>query len=93
MGVRKQSEQNTRPAQFVYTYLLKSEKDSSYYTGITNNTDERLILHNAGRVESTSNKKPWRLVYRKEHADHQEARKHEIWLKKKNRQYKDKLAG
>ena len=93
MANRKASEQNISPAQFVYTYLLQSEKDGSYYTGITENTDARLLLHNGGKVESTSNKRPWRLVYRKEHPNYREARKHEVWLKKKNRQYKDKLAG
>ena len=93
MANRKASEQNTRPAQFVWTYLLKSGKDGSYYSGITKDTYDRLILHNDGKVESTSNKKPWQLVYKKQHADYQEARRHEKWLKKKNREYKDKLAG
>lgn len=93
MGVRKQTEHHTRPAQFVCAYLLKSEKDGSYYTGITKDTEDRLILHNDGKVESTRNKRPWRLVYTKAHKDYKEARKHEMWLKKKNRQYKDKLAG
>jgi len=75
----------------VCTYLLKSEKDGGYYTGITDDLDQRLLLHNAGRVKSTSSKRPWKLVYKKEHANYEEARKHEKWLKKKNRQYKDKL--
>ena len=83
------------PRQFIiiFTYLLKSEKDGSYYTGITENCEDRIAQHNGGKVESTKNKRSWKLVYRKPHASHIEARKHEKWLKKKNRQYKNKLAG
>lgn len=77
----------------VFTYLLKSERDGSYYTGISEHIDQRLGQHNNGEVASTSSKRPWSLVYKKEHQDYNEARKHEKWLKKKNRQYKDKLAG
>ncbi|TSA46252.1 GIY-YIG nuclease family protein [bacterium] len=77
----------------IFTYLLKSGVDGSYYTGIAENTDNRLSQHNAGKVKSTSSKKPWKLVYKKEHINYEEARKHEKWLKKKNHQYKDKLAG
>jgi putative endonuclease len=76
-----------------FTYLLKSEKDNSYYVGICADCDKRIEQHNAGKVESTKNKRPWSLVYNKEHKDYIEARKHEKWLKKKNREYKDGLAG
>lgn len=75
----------------VYTYLLKSEKDGSFYTGISKDPQKRLQVHNNGEVDSTKNKKPWALVYKKVHADYPEARKHEKWLKKKNRKYKNKL--
>lgn len=77
----------------VFTYLLKSQKDSSYYVGISTDCDERIKLHNTGKVESTKNKCPWIMVYKKPHKDYIEARKHEKWLKKKNREYKDGLAG
>lgn len=76
----------------VFTYLLRSQKDNSYYTGITDNCEKRVLQHNDGKVESTKVKRPWDLVYKKSHDNYIEARKHEKWLKKKNRQYKDKLA-
>ena len=43
----------------VYTYLLKSLKDNSYYVGISANVTKRLERHNLGRVNSTANKAPW----------------------------------
>ncbi len=76
----------------VYTYLLKSLKDNSYYVGISEDISERLKRHNLGRVSSTANKIPWSLVYKKEHKNYEEARKHEKWLKKKNLEYKNNIA-
>src|SRR3989344_6727900 len=77
----------------IFTYLLRSQKDKSYYTGITENCDFRIKQHNTGKVESTKNRRPWDLVFSKPHENYSEARKHEKWLKKKNREYKDKLGG
>jgi len=76
----------------ILTYLLKSTKDSSYYVGITSDINRRLDEHNSGKLKTTSSKRPWILAFIREHKDYTEARKHEKWLKKKNRQYKDKLA-
>lgn len=75
----------------IYTYLIKSEVDQSYYTGISQNPDKRLIEHNGGKLATTARKKPYKLVFVKEHANYQEARKHEKWLKKKNREFKRTL--
>ncbi|PIR96301.1 MAG: excinuclease ABC subunit C [Candidatus Doudnabacteria bacterium CG10_big_fil_rev_8_21_14_0_10_42_18] len=77
----------------IYTYLLKNLSDKSYYVGIAETPEDRLVQHNQGKSNYTQSKRPWTLVYKKPHKDYQEARKHELWLKKKNRQYKDKLAG
>jgi len=76
----------------INTYLIKSEIDSSFYCGITSDVKRRLAEHNQGKLKNTSSKKPWKLVYYKMHTDYQEARKHEKWLKKKNRKYKENLA-
>ncbi len=75
----------------VFTYLLKSLKDGSFYVGITKNLEIRVKEHNAGRVDSTSFKKPYELAFFKKHDSYKEARRHEIWLKKKNVVYKNKL--
>jgi len=75
-----------------YTYLLKSCQDDSFYVGITENITRRIAEHNSGKSKATSKKKPWGLVYCKAHTDYNDARKHEKWLKKKNRSYKNNLA-
>ena len=74
------------------TYLIKSEKDGSFYTGIASDPIKRLNVHNRGASKTTSRKKPFLLVYVRYHKDYSEARRHEIWLKKKNRDYKNMLA-
>jgi len=51
-----------------------------------------LIEHNSGKLKITSSKKPWRLVFVREHETYASARKHEKWLKKKNDEYKNRLA-
>ena len=45
-----------------YVYILQSELDlSHYYTGITNNVENRLAKHNSGAVKHTAKFRPWRL--------------------------------
>ena len=45
-----------------YVYILQSNMDSKrYYTGITDNIEERLTKHNAGEVKHTSKYRPWRI--------------------------------
>ncbi len=75
----------------VYTYLLKSVKAGGYYVGISKNPEVRLRKHNEGEVRSTKNKRPWTLVFKKQHHTYSKARKHEKWLKKKNHKYKAHL--
>ncbi len=76
----------------IYTYLIKSIKYETFYTGISKNPYERLKIHNGGGLLITKAKRPFELVYMKAHNDYAEARRHEIWLKKKNVIYKNKLA-
>jgi len=75
----------------VYTYLLKSLKDEKYYVGITNDINRRLFEHNNGKLLTTAKRRPFSLVYYKTHENYLEARNHEKWLKKKNKEYKNKL--
>lgn len=75
----------------IYTYLIKSKLDNSYYTGISSNPSKRLTEHNSGKLATTAKKRPYKLVYVKNHEDYAQARKHEKWLKKKNREYKESL--
>jgi putative endonuclease len=47
-----------------YVYILKCS-DHSYYTGITNDMDKRLVEHNSGKYPDcyTFNKRPLELKY------------------------------
>jgi putative endonuclease len=47
-----------------YVYILKC-KDGSYYTGVTNNVDERVMQHNEGLLPSayTYSRRPIELVW------------------------------
>ena len=44
-------------------YILFSKSSLKYYTGQTNNIDNRLKRHNSGLSLSTKNGKPWDLIY------------------------------
>ena len=46
-----------------YVYVLLSERDSEFYVGYTANLKKRLNLHKSGKVQSTKNRRPLRLVY------------------------------
>ena len=46
-----------------FVYILQSEVDKSYYKGFTENASKRLLQHNAGEMNYTSKKIPWRMVY------------------------------
>jgi putative endonuclease len=64
-----------------YVYVLHSEKDGSQYIGLSHNTEERLKEHNAGRVNSTKPKRPWKLLYKEPFETRLDARKREKYLK------------
>jgi len=44
-------------------YVIQSKKDLTFYIGITPNMQNRLEMHNRGKVFSTKSKTPWELVY------------------------------
>jgi putative endonuclease len=64
-----------------YVYILKSEKNNSYYIGYCSNIDRRLNQHNKGFVKSTKKYAPWKLVYIEEYKDRIEAMKREKQIK------------
>jgi putative endonuclease len=49
-----------------WVYILQSETTGRYYVGHTNNLEERLRRHQAGRTAATRGRGPWRLRYRDE---------------------------
>jgi putative endonuclease len=64
-----------------HVYMLKSEKDNNLYVGFTNNLKERIILHNNGKVRSTKNRLPLKLIYYEACLNKDDATKREKYLK------------
>ena len=69
-----------RPHWF-YTYVLISEKTKTFYTGTTYNLNKRLEQHNGGKVYSTKNKLPTRLIYAEACLNKEDACRREKYLK------------
>lgn len=64
-----------------YLYILKSQKNGSYYIGSCKDINKRLNLHNKSLVKSTKRYIPWTLIYSEEYNTLSEARKREIQIK------------
>ena len=64
-----------------YVYLLISEKDGNFYTGSTNDLKRRFEEHNSGRVNSTENRRPLKLIYYEACLNKTDARNREKYLK------------
>jgi putative endonuclease len=46
-----------------YVYVRQSLKDQDLYTGYTNDLGRRFREHTSGKVTSTRNRRPMRLIY------------------------------
>jgi putative endonuclease len=66
---------------FYYVYVLRSQKDNRYYTGYTKNLKLRFERHNGGKIESTKNRIPFKLIYFEGCLDQQDATRREKYLK------------
>lgn len=64
-----------------YVYILKSEKDGKCYTGYTNNLKLRFEMHQKGKVESTKDRLPLKLIYCEACLNQQDATHREKYLK------------
>ena len=64
-----------------YVYTLLSEKDGYFYTGSTNDLQRRVEEHNTGRVNSTKNRRPLKLIYYEACLNEDDARQRERYLK------------
>lgn len=69
---------------YYYVYVLISELDGNFYTGYTNNILERIKLHNEGKVSSTKNRIPLKLIYWEGCINQQDATRREKYLKSGN---------
>lgn len=62
-------------------YIIRSLKNNDLYVGSTEDFDNRIKLHNHGRVKSTKAYKPWKLLEIRECNNRSEAVKLERFLK------------
>ena len=62
-------------------YILLSEKDNKRYIGFTENIERRLDEHNSGKVKSTKNRRPLKIVYTEEFELKSDAMKREKEIK------------
>ena len=66
-----------------WTLYIVRCRDGTLYTGITNDLDRRLAMHDAGTgARYTRGRGPVRLVYREAHADRSLASKREYAVKR-----------
>ena len=71
-----------------YTYIIQSQKNGKYYTGICQDINIRIERHNAGATPSTKSGRPWKLVYSESYQNNSDALKREREIKsKKSRKY------
>lgn len=69
---------------YFYVYILISSVDGNYYTGYTADLKNRLKLHNEGKVKSTTNRRPLKLIYFEGCLNQQDATRREKYLKSGN---------
>ena len=63
-------------------YILQSIKHLRYYIGHTQNLESRLKKHNSGRVRSTKDGVPWKIVYTEIYNTRSDAYSRELEIKK-----------
>ena len=74
-----------------YLYIVQCA-DGTYYTGATNNLEQRVQLHNEGRgAKCVRGKRPVRLVYAKGYRSYPQALRAERKLKALTRKQKEAL--
>ena len=64
-----------------YTYVLLSEKDEEFYMGFTKDLRERLEKHKTGKVKSTADRRPLKLIYYEACLHERDAIKREKYFK------------
>lgn len=64
-----------------HVYVIQSRKTKELYFGFTSDLSKRLEEHNAGRVVSIADKRPWEYVYCESYRSEKDARIREQKLK------------
>jgi putative endonuclease len=69
---------------YYYVYVLISEKDNQFYTGYSSELKKRIKQHDDGKVFSTKNRRPLKLIYFEGCVNQQDATRREKYLKSGN---------
>lgn len=64
-----------------YTYVLRSKKDSKWYTGYSDDLRKRFSEHNSGKIFSTKSRGPFELIYYEACLSEEDAKHRERYLK------------
>ena len=64
-----------------YVYALRSQMDSGFYIGYTNDLRARLRQHKAGKCCATAHRNPWKLIYYEAYLNQADAMGRERYLK------------
>ncbi len=77
-----------------FVYVLQSVTDGNLYIGCTHDVQQRVKLHNSGKVRSTKARTPFVLLYTENYADKYEAFRQERFYKtaKGKRELKQKIS-
>lgn len=67
--------------RYYYVYVLLSLKDGKFYVGYTKNVQSRVLEHNNGKVRSTKDRRPFKLIYWEGSINQQDATRREKYLK------------
>jgi len=75
-----------------FLYIIYSRNKNRYYTGITDDLEDRLYRHINSGSKSTKSASDWVLVSKEEYSNRSEALKRENQIKKmKSRKYIERL--
>ena len=64
-----------------YVYVLQSLKDNGWYIGCTGDLKKRFSQHNTGKVKSTKDRCPFKVIYCEAGLDRSSAFRRERYLK------------
>ena len=64
-----------------YVYVLRSQSDSGFYIGFSNNLRARLRQHQDGESLATKSRGPWKLIYYEAYLNQEDALGREKYLK------------
>lgn len=75
-----------------FVYIIQSEKDNSYYTGISKDIEKRLKAHNSNKgAKRTKGRGPWVIIWESGILSKSDALKLEYKIKKMKKSDKENM--